>query len=70
MLLYKYNSPIHHKFEELFSQMEKLGISMCVYGMNNIFTFEDKELRIIDADSGIEVLDFPPFCEWRVAVKE
>ena len=68
MLIYNTNSPIHHKFEELFSQMEKMGISMSTYSMRNFFTIEGTDVRIVDAENGRDIMDFPPMFEWRVAI--
>lgn len=74
---YKLDSPVHQEFEKLFKAMDDAGISMDTGSGARFFLSEktypnilqkDRDIEIVDAETGEEVGYFPPITEFRVKV--
>jgi len=71
MKVIKIDSEIHKKVEEVFDNMSKNGVSF-PYLCNSIVEIAgvNARLKIIDAETGQDVVEIPPVCEFRVAIHE
>jgi hypothetical protein len=71
--IFRTDSDIHKKFEEVFQKMNDLGITFpfiqnAIAMIDGVeFNGEDR-LEIIDAEDGRQICEFPPVTDFRVKI--
>lgn len=67
MKVYKEDSEIHKKVEQVADLMDKLGLSMCYESGQIRFTDEKvKDAVLIGIDCEEELQEFPPYCDFKL----
>lgn len=71
MKVYKFDSEVHRKVSEVFDLMSKNGVCFPYISTPLVeISGVKKRLTIVDAETGREVCELPPICEFLVAIVE